>query len=130
MLSGAAPNYDVIDISADFMDAAPANVYAFSAQAFAADLAHLNPGGVLSVPVSIQDFPAYALRMLATAKAALALRGITDPAHYVLVYRSAWNARLLVSATPFTPAQITLARKWCDDRCIMIYRRCPSRMAR
>ena len=112
----AEQKFDVIDISADFLDAAPANVYAFSAQAFAADLTHLAPGGVLSIPVSIQDFPAYALRMLATAKSALALDGITDPGAHVIVYRSAWNARILLSPTPFTAAQIATARKWCDDR--------------
>jgi spermidine synthase len=108
--------YDLIDISADFMDAAPANVFAFSAQAFAADILRLNAGGVLSIPVSIQDFPAYALRMLATAKAALAIDGVSDPGPYIMVYRSAWNARILVGRTPFTPAQILAAKKWCDDR--------------
>ncbi len=112
----AAQKFDVIDISADFLDAAPANVYAFSAQAFAADLAHLAPGGVLSIPVSIQDFPAYALRMLATAKSALALDGIDNPGAHVIVYRSAWNARILLSPTPFSAAQIATAGKWCDDR--------------
>ncbi len=111
-----AEKYDVIDISADFMDGAPANVYAFSAEAFAADIAHLKPGGVLSIPVSIEDFPAYALRMLASAKAGLALDGISDPDAYIMVYRSAWNARLLVSATPFSAAAIATTRKWCDDR--------------
>ncbi len=111
-----AQSYDVIDISADFLDTAPANVYALSAESFAADLAHLAPGGVLSVPVSIQDFPAYALRMLATAKAALALDGIADPGPHILLYRSAWNARLLISATPISAADIGTALKWCDDR--------------
>ena len=111
-----ARKYDVIDISSDFMDAAPANVYAFSAQAFAADLQHLNPGGILSIPVSIEDFPAYALRMLATAKAALALNGIANADAYILVYRSAWNARILVSPTPFSAAAIATALKWCNDR--------------
>jgi hypothetical protein len=108
--------YDLIDISADFMDAAPANNYAFTAEAFAADLRALRPGGILSVPVSIEDFPAYALRMLATVRAGLADYGVSDPAAYVVVYRSAWNARILVSPTPFRAAEITAIRKWCDDR--------------
>ncbi|HQT47728.1 MAG TPA: hypothetical protein PLY97_10945, partial [Acidocella sp.] len=111
-----AQKYDVIDISADFMEADPVNIYAFSAQGLADDLARLKPGGVLSVPVSIQEFPAYALRMLASVRTALALRGVRDPAAYVLVYRSAWNARILVRNTPFTAAEISAALKWCDDR--------------
>ncbi len=108
--------FDVIDISADFMDAAPANVYAFSAEGLAAELGALRPGGIVSVPVSIEDFPAYALRMLASVRAALALRGIDDPQAYVLVYRSAWNARILVSNAPFSPGETGAALKWCDDR--------------
>jgi hypothetical protein len=108
--------YDLIDISADFLDEAPANVNAFTTEAFAADLRDLKPGGMLSVPVSIEDFPAYALRMLATVRAALAADGITDPASHVIVYRSAWNARILVSPAGFTGGQIAAARKWCDDR--------------
>jgi hypothetical protein len=124
VISGQSPRaavqggarYDVIDISGDFMDASPANVYAFSADAFADDIAHLAPGGVLSVPVSIEDFPAYALRMLASVKAGLALDGISDPGPHVMLYRSAWNARILVSREGFSAAQIGVIRKWCDDR--------------
>ncbi len=108
--------YEVIDLSADFLDEAPANVYAVSAQAFAADLAALSPDGILSVPVSIQDFPAYALRMLATMREALALRGVADPGAHLILYRSAWNARLLASPAPFTAADIAAAAKWCNDR--------------
>jgi hypothetical protein len=114
MLSG--PRYGIIDIAPDFLDAAPANVYAFSAQAFAADLARLGPAGVLSVPVSIQDFPAYALRLLATMREAYRLRGIDDAGPYVILYRSAWNVRLLASNVPFSAADIKAVAKWCDDR--------------
>lgn len=114
VLSGQ--RYDVIDIAPDFLDSAPANVYAFSAQAFAADFNALTPGGVLSVPVSIQDFPAYALRLLATMRAAYQQRGIGDAGPYIILYRSAWNARLLASNTPFSAADVKTAAKWCDDR--------------
>jgi hypothetical protein len=109
-------HFDIIDISADFLDAAPANVNAFTAEAFAIYLKHLTPNGLVSIPVSIQDFPVYALRMLATTRAALAQAGIADPAAHVVIYRSAWNARILVSQAPFTAADIKLIAKWCDDR--------------
>ena len=112
----AGRRYDVIDIAPDFLDAAPADMYAFSAEAFAADLGALAPGGVLSVPVSIQDFPAYALRLLATMREAYRLRGINDAGPYLLLYRSAWNARLLASDRPFSAVDIQEAAKWCDDR--------------
>ena len=104
-LSGEGPvaavrdggSYDIIDLSADFLDAAEANVTAFTVQAIAADLRALAPGGIVSIPVSIRDFPVYALRVLATARAALLAAGIGDPAAHTVVYRSAWSARILLS---------------------------------
>jgi hypothetical protein len=108
--------YDIIDISGDFLDAAEANAASFSVEALAADLRALAPGGLLSVPVSIREFPAYALRVLATVREALVTAGVADPAAHVLVYRSAWNVRILVSPTPFDAARIAAARQFCDDR--------------
>jgi hypothetical protein len=124
-VSGASPlasvraageGYDIIDIAGDFLDAAEANASAFSVEALAADLRALRPGGILSIPVSIREFPAYALRMLATARAALLAAGIADPAAHVLVYRSAWNARILLSRAPFDPARIAAAKTFADQR--------------
>jgi hypothetical protein len=113
---GGGGPYDVIDIAADFLDAAEANASAFTMEALAADLRALTPGGVVSVPVSIRDFPAYALRLLATARAALLAAGIDNPARHVLAYRSAWNLRLLLSPAPFDAARIAAARAFCDAR--------------
>jgi hypothetical protein len=108
--------FDIIDLSGDFLDSAPANINAFTAEAFATYLNALTPTGIVSIPVSIEDFPVYALRMLATVRAALAATGTPNPLAHVVVYRSAWNARILVSRTAFSAADITLIRKWCDDR--------------
>ena len=90
-VSGAGPvaavrnggDYDIIDLSADFLDAAEANATAFTVQAIAGDLLALRPGGIVSIPVSIRDFPVYALRVLGTARAALLAAGIDDPAAHV-----------------------------------------------
>jgi hypothetical protein len=108
--------YDLIDIAADFLDAAEANATAFSVDALAADLAALTPNGLVSIPVSIRDFPTYADRMLATARAALLAAGIADPAAHVIAYRSAWNVRILLSPTPWDAARIATVRRFCDDR--------------
>ena len=66
--------WDIIDISSDFLDAAEANASAFAAEAIAAYLRALAPGGIVSIPVSIREFPAYAVRMLATVRAGAADR--------------------------------------------------------
>jgi hypothetical protein len=108
--------FDLIDISGDFLDSGEANASAFAAEALTADLRALTPNGLVSIPVSIREFPAYAIRMLATARAALLAAGIADPAAHVLVYRSAWNVRILLSPAPFDAARIAAAKKFCDDR--------------
>ncbi len=108
--------YDLIDLSADFLDAAEANAASFSVEALAADLRALAPGGIVSVPVSIRDFPVYALRVLATARAALLDTGVADPARHVVAYRSAWGVRVLLSDRPWEAGRIAALRRFCDAR--------------
>ena len=108
--------YDIIDLSADFLDAAEANASAFTVQAIAAYVRALKPGGIVSIPVSIRDFPVYALRVLATTRVALLRAGIADPATHTVVYRSAWSARILLSNQPWDAARLAALRKFCDDR--------------
>ncbi len=109
-------SYDVIDLSSDFVDAAPANVTGVTAEAMRAYLAALKPGGMVSVSVSIRDFPVYALRVLATGRQALTGMGVGDPSAHVMVYRSAWNARILISPTPWSPADVAALEAWAAAR--------------
>ncbi len=108
--------YDVVDLSSDFLDAADTNATAFSREAIVSYLQDLAPDGMVSIPVSIRDFPVYALRTLATVRAALLEAGISDPASHVIVYRSAWNVRILVSRDGWSSDRIAEIRKFCDDR--------------
>jgi hypothetical protein len=112
----AGQKFDLIDISGDFLDAAEANASSFAVEALAADLAALTPNGLISIPVSIREFPAYAIRMLATVRAALLAAGVADPATHTLVYRSAWNVRILLSPAAFDAARIAAAKSFCDER--------------
>ncbi len=77
-MPGKASTWSII--SADFLDESEANPAAFSAEAIATYLRALAPGGMVSIPVSIREFPAYAVRMLDTVRAALRLAGVLDPA--------------------------------------------------
>jgi hypothetical protein len=107
---------DIVDISSDFLDTAEANVSAFSAEAIAGYLDGMPPGGIVSIPVSIRDFPVYALRMLATVRAGLLAAGIGDPAMHAVVYRSAWSVRMLLSVSPWDQARLATVRAFCDER--------------
>lgn len=108
--------YDIIDIAPDFMDAGPANESAFAAETIAAYLKALKGEGVVSIPISIRDFPVYALRMLATVREGLRQAGADDPAAHVVVYRSAWSVRILVSRAPWTPQALADLKAFCDQR--------------
>ena len=111
-----ADAYDLIDISPDFLDSGEANGAAFTSQAVGADLRALSPGGLLSIPVSIKDFPVYALRMLATVREGLRRVGVTDPSRHVAVYRSAWSVRILVSPAAWGAARIDRLKAFADAR--------------
>ncbi len=115
-LAHFAPGYDVIDLSSDFLDQAEPNQVAYTVESFARDYALLASGGVLSVPVSIRDFPAYGLRTMATLRAALLLAGVRDPAAHIAVYRSAWNARILVGRRAWNGVRLQQLRRFADDR--------------
>ena len=116
VLTAQPASYDLIDISADALDASEANETAFSTQALAAALGALKPGGMISIPVSIRDFPVYSTRMLTTVREALKVTGVADPAAHVMVYRSDWAVRILASPQPFGADRIAALRKFCDDR--------------
>ncbi|AHJ67539.1 hypothetical protein [Granulibacter bethesdensis] len=123
-LSGANPvgvarrhpaTFAMIDVSSDFLDEQEANAHVFTRESLDTLIGALAPGGVLSLPVSIREFPAYAVRLLATVRDALRARGV-DPMTRVIVYRSAWNLRILVSNQPFSAGTITTARHFADQR--------------
>ena len=112
----AGAGFDLVDVSGDFLDEAEANSTALTVESLAADLAAVRDGGIVSVPVSIREFPVYALRVLATARQALLAAGVSDPARNAVVYRSAWNVRILLSVQPWSAERIAAVRGWCDAR--------------
>jgi hypothetical protein len=56
------------------------------------------------------------VRVLATARDALRLAGVADPAAHVVVIRSAWNLRVLVARDPFTAAQVEALSRFAEER--------------
>jgi hypothetical protein len=114
--AGPAGRYDLIDISGDYLDTSETNGTAFGVEAVAADLRAVKPTGIVSIPVSIRDLPVYALRLLATVRQGLLRAGVKDPASHVLVYRSAWNVRILVSPTAWDSDRIAALKAFCDAR--------------
>ena len=113
---GADGPFDVIDIGRDFLTQSDTNRAALSVEVLAGYIAHLSPQGMLSIPVSIREFTVYAVKMMRTARYALAAAGVAQPERHLVIYRSAWNVRILISRAPWTAAAIEAVRQFCDQR--------------
>jgi hypothetical protein len=108
--------FGVIDIGREFVGQSDLNRIVLSTDGIATLLGHLGPEGMLSIPVSVREFTNYAVKMFATVREALLQRGVSEPGAHVLIYRSAWNMRVLIAARPWSAAEIEAARTFCSER--------------
>jgi hypothetical protein len=108
--------FDIIDISSDFMGSSDNNKYSFTIDAVKLYLSHLSGGGVLSLPISITEFPVHSIKLLETVRRALQETGANYPAMNIVVYRSNWTARILASNKPFSESDINSVVKFCSER--------------
>lgn len=108
--------FDLVDIALDFQGSSDISKYSFTVEGLAAYHQALNADGLISVPVSIREFTVYAVKLVLTAREALRAAGVADPARHIVVYRSAWNARILLSKKPFDADRIAAIRRFCDER--------------
>ncbi len=77
-LSAAAGAFDLIDVASDFLAQSEVHKYAFTVDAIEGYLRRLNPDGMLSLPVSIREFTVYAVKLVETARRALAAGGTSS----------------------------------------------------
>jgi len=108
--------FDVIDVTREFLAQSETNRVVMSVEALTALIGMLAPEGLLSLTVSIREFPVYAVQAMVAANAALRRAGIDEPARHVAIYRSAFNLRVLVSPSPMEPATLDAIRRFCAER--------------
>jgi hypothetical protein len=108
--------FDVIDLTREFLAQSETNRAVLAVEPLSVLLGLLAPDGLLSLPVSIREFPVYAVQAMVTAAAALRRAGVAEPARHVAIYRSAFNVRLLLSPRPIEPATLDAIRRFCDER--------------
>jgi len=108
--------YDLVDIASDFLGQSDIHKYAFTVDAVRNYLRMVNDPGLVSIPVSIREFTVYAVKLVETARRALAASGVERPERHILVYRSTWNARILISKRAFDPEQVQRLRAFCELR--------------
>jgi len=121
-LRRSAKRYDVIQIPLfDSVAASSAGVHGFSenylytVESFRDCLARLTPHGVLCVTRWIKYPPRDSLRLLGMGLTALEREGVTRPGDHLALIRSWSTTALFVSPSPFTAADITTVKKFCDE---------------
>ena len=115
-LSVGKKSFDIIDYSPEFLGTSDNNRYSYTVESIKLCVEKLNDGGIVSIPVSISEFTVHAIKMIETVKQALISAGVSDPSANVLVYRSNWTARILVSNKSFSQKDISALKKFCGDR--------------
>ncbi|MDH4247682.1 MAG: hypothetical protein OEW39_07690, partial [Deltaproteobacteria bacterium] len=116
LLNSSGDRFELIDISSDYLGQSFANRFVFTREAVALMLDRLAGDGVLSLPVSIQEFTLYGVKLLETVRSALSQAGYDRPEEHITVFRSAWNVRILASPQPFTPARLQPLLEFCNER--------------
>jgi len=112
----ARRRFDIIEVASDFLSQDSNTTWSFTVEAMELFLGALRPGGVISIPMDISEFDLYSLKLANTIVAALSRQGVTDPARYVMAYRTAWTCQFLVSDQPFSTSDIKALVSWCAER--------------
>ncbi len=93
-----------------------AESYLYTVEALETYLDHLQPGGLLAITRWVTLPPRDALKLFATAIAALEAQGISDPGARLVMIRGWKTATLLVKNGAFTPAEIALVETFREER--------------
>ena len=114
--------FDLIQLpSVDAFGASGAGVYAgqesylYTVEAFEQMLSRLSPGGIVCATRWARTPPRDALRLVATAAAALRRSGRPPDGHLAVV-RSWATVSVLVFHSPISPAQLGAVRSFCEAR--------------
>lgn len=90
--------------------------YLYTVEALDEYLDHLDTGGVLAITRWVDLPPRDALKLFATAVAALEKRGVARAGEQLALVRGWKTATLLVKNGPFAPADIAALRDFCRER--------------
>jgi len=93
-----------------------AESYLYTVEALRAYLDHLRPGGLLAITRWVNLPPRDALKLFATAVAALEAQGVAEPGSRLAMIRGWKTATLLAKNGPFDAAEIAAIRAFCAER--------------
>lgn len=118
-LGAVSRNFDLVTLTAaahgSGLDALAVD-FDLTREALESYLGHLAPGGLLMIEGPSRVPPRLALRMLATAQAALQARGSSAPHEHLLMLRGWRRFVLLVAPEPLGQERIAAAREFARSR--------------
>ncbi len=122
-VEATSAHFDLIQVALlDAFSAAAAGLhglaesYLYTVEALRAYLDHLRPGGLLAITRWVTLPPRDALKLFATAVAALESRGVADPGARLAMIRGWKTATLLVKNDPFSSTEIAALQAFCAAR--------------
>ena len=90
--------------------------YAATVEAFVGYLGRLKRGGLLAVNATLEVPPRAALKLFATAVAAMERMDVAEPGRRLVLIRGFKTVTLLVKRNDFTAAEIEIVRGFAEDR--------------
>ncbi|MEA1922836.1 MAG: SAM-dependent methyltransferase [Pseudomonadota bacterium] len=122
-VAGGKRKYDLIQLALlDAFSASSAGLYALSesyvytTEALIEYIDHLHPNGLLAITRWIKLPPRDALKLFATAVAALEEMGVQEPGRRLILIRSWKTSTLLIKNGMLTPQDIRELQKFCQKR--------------
>jgi spermidine synthase len=122
-ISGSSKKFDLIQLPMlDSFNSSAAGLYAlnenylYTVEALQEYINHLAPAGYLSMSRWVKLPPRDTLKLFATAVEALKRSGIEDAEKHLVLIRSWQSASLLLKRAPFSMEEISLAKKFCQER--------------
>ena len=119
-LAQAGSGYDLIQLSLAGGGGggfgALRTAYAYTVEAFEGYLGRLDPAGILSISGPLDLPPRAALKLFATAIAALERRGVSEPGRRLVLMRGFKTITLLVKRSDFTPQDVAAVRRFAEAR--------------
>ena len=118
-VEASAAHFDLIQVALlDAFSTAAAGLhglaesYLYTVEALRAYLDHLRPGGLLAITRWVNLPPRDALKLFATAVAALEAQGVVDPGARLVMIRGWKTVTLLVKNGPFSTAELAEVKRF------------------
>jgi len=109
-------SFDIVDISPQLIPQYNGSNLIYTVEAIEDYIKALKDDGIVSIPINIKDNYIYAVKLIEIVKTSLEKLNIEIPKKNIIIYRSAWEARILIAKNSFSKEQIDILKTFCSER--------------